>query len=89
MGGRVTCAACEVAARRIWYPRFCAGCPQCQARELAQSPGFHASMQQGRMCRSYVDNLKAIYGGDPAQYAAGHALVKAAAINLKGTPWPT
>lgn len=76
------CTPCALAQANPDSGHVNAGCQECRIRELAKSPGFHASMVARRMTPQYRQALEVEFGED---WEAGHRRVKAcgAAMDLK------
>lgn len=70
-----TCQACAAAAADPDTGLGEIGCPQCRVRELANSPGFHASMLARRIIPAYRAALVREFGAEG--WERGHLQVKA------------
>lgn len=68
----MSCWGCEEAAKDPCTGSFCAGCDDCDARALAQSP-LYADAEKGRSKFVYVEFLKARFGGE---YVKAHLAAK-------------
>lgn len=58
---------------------YSAGCIECQARSIAQSPQFAESREAGKLLPAYKAALGHVFAGD---WARGHELVKGWAQRL-------
>lgn len=58
---------------------YMAGCIECQARSIAQSPAFVESKSTGRLLPAYKAALEHVFDGD---WQRGHELVKGWADRL-------
>ena len=69
----MTCGACKLAEIRPQTGHYRHGCRECDARQLAHSMGFAASMAAGKFRADYKDALRSIAGDDADRL---HAAVK-------------
>jgi hypothetical protein len=72
----MTCPSCTTAAANPLSGLYHSGCPECQARALAQSPGYHASLVLRRMAPEYAAALRAVAGDEVAARDALHRKVR-------------
>jgi hypothetical protein len=77
----VTCGACHLAEIRPTTGHYLHGCKECDARKLAHSAGFAASMAAGKFRSDYRDALRSIAGDDADRL---HQAVKAWDQKIRG-----
>jgi hypothetical protein len=70
------CGSCKMAERNPMTGYYHAGCSECQARALAHSMGFVASVAHGRFRDDYTAALKTVAGEKPEEIDKLHAMVK-------------
>jgi len=71
------CEYCAAARATPACGLYCATCRGCQARAMANSPGYAASVAAGKFRDDYTAALKAIVGDDPAELDRLHKAVRA------------
>jgi hypothetical protein len=72
----MTCGCCRLAERDPRTGHYHADCRECQARALAQSPGYAASVMMRRMREDYAQALREIAGESAKDRDALHQRVK-------------
>lgn len=75
----MTCEACTTAQANPFSGLYRAGCPECKARALAQSPQFFDAVAAEAITPNYRSALELSFG---AEWKEGHARVKAWAEKL-------
>lgn len=80
----MTCGACKLAERNPMTGHRLSGCLECEARTLAKSDGFRASMAHGRFRDDYTAALKAIVGDDGAALDKLHQAVRRWDVRIRG-----
>lgn len=76
------CLNCHRAASDALWPLYTASCLGCTARDLAQGIDFWWSERAHYLTPEYKRLLQNTWGGNPEEYATGHARVKHAAERL-------
>jgi len=69
----MTCWGCSKAEENPQTGAYSAGCKECTARALAQSPAYDTSRRAGRFTAEYKRVLTVAFGDD---WQAGHEQVK-------------
>ena len=68
------CHGCKAAADVLTHS-YGAGCTQCSARALAQSPEFAESQVRNVICADYQAGLERVFGTSVKDQIAGHKMV--------------